>query len=119
MGPRGAVQGPERLGSAALTFVSTSALAEKMALDFSHRSCPRAVQTQVCVPSACWMFFPNVPVLSLTPTRPHSLKTPASLSPLDVENKGTEGLGWFSCAGREKNEATAPKTPMSLQLETF
>lgn len=71
----------------------------KMALDFIRRSCPRAVQTQVCVPSACWMFFPNVPVLSLTLTRPHSLKTLPLCLHLKSRKKeqrvwvGSRGLG--------------------------
>lgn len=57
-----------------------SALAEK-ALDVIHLSCPLVVQTQACMPSACPMSFPNVPVLSLPLTRPHSIVT-LPLSPL-------------------------------------
>lgn len=106
---RGAVPGPELRVLPPAPWSLLPALAEKMAQDFTHLSCPPAVQTQACVPSASPTSFPNVPALGLTLTRPHSVRA-LPLSSLKGEHRGTVWVGSHVLGGRKRK-----LQPLSLQ----
>lgn len=84
------------------------AFAEMMALDFIHFSRPPGVQNPppMC-PPACPTSFPNVPVLSLSVTKPHSVRNLLFFPHFKYRIKEQKIWSWFLPARREKNETEA------------
>lgn len=108
MGPHGAVQGTGLFGSEAFSFVSTSCICWNDGPGLHPLLPPtRCPEPPPMCPPACPTSFPNVPVLSLSVTKPHSVRNLLFFPHFKYRIKEQKIWSWFLPARREKNETEA------------